>query len=145
MSRVRLKPKVYVSKINNSFVTKISSNSIEDIPDIVFIRAKARITPQNKLKTYEPIIRELKDDLDLFINNILMNLKSYDNKNYLFSLEMSEKSVQYKKNSHIHYDIFIKPLNNENMSVHHERLKTLVDKINTKLLELFESYSFICL
>ena len=53
MSRPRFRPTVYVLEKENHFVTKVSTNTTDEYPQIVFLRAKVRITPLNENKSYE--------------------------------------------------------------------------------------------
>ena len=45
MSRPKFRPTVYDLEKENHFVTKISTNTTEEYPNVVFLRAKIRITP----------------------------------------------------------------------------------------------------
>ena len=52
MSRPRFKPIVYKLKKQNHFITKVSTNTTDEKPNVVFLRAKVRITPIEPKKTY---------------------------------------------------------------------------------------------
>jgi len=140
MSRPRFKPTVYKVEKNNYFNTKVSSNTRDEIPPVVFLRAKIRITPNDIKRTYEKEILSIKQRFDLIARNILDNCKDYDKK-YIFSVDVAEKSVAYKKTTHLRYDIFLKPLTKLNLEQHKNKLKELSDKLDEKLIELFRQYN----
>ena len=48
MSRTSSKPKVYIYNEGKGFVTKVSTNTTDDCPEVVFIRTKVCITPKIK-------------------------------------------------------------------------------------------------
>lgn len=136
MSRIKQKPTEYVEKIDNSISIKISTNTLEDIPEVVYIRVKLRINPLVKKKTYDEDIIWIKNRFEDYAKNIFNNLSYYNNEQYLFNVSVSSKSVKYGKNTHFHYDVFLKPLLQEDMNIHIERLKKLIYKLNQKLNKL---------
>lgn len=140
MSRPRFKPIVYNLEKDNHFVTKVSTNTTEERPNVVFLRAKVRITPIEIKKTYEEDILTISSEFDKFVRSILDINPNYD-RNYIFSVDIAEKSVKYKKTSHLRYDIFLKSKNRISLEEHKNILKSLSDIFDKKLIELFERYS----
>lgn len=140
MSRPRFKPIVYKLEKQNHFITNISTNTTDEKPSVVFLRAKVRITPIEPKKTYEQEILSIKSDFEIFAKNLLDNQPSYD-KNYIFSIDVAEKSVKYKKTSHLRYDVFLKPKVKTGMEEHMDILKSLSDILDNKLIELFRKYN----
>lgn len=140
MSRPKTKPTVYILEKKNNFVTKVSTNTTEEIPNVVFLRAKTRISPLINNKTYENDIINLKKKFDEFARNLLNTIVDYD-KNYIFSVDLAEKSVKYKKTSHLHYDLFLKPIKPLTLFQHKEKLEILSNKMDNKLIELFKKYN----
>lgn len=140
MSRPRFKPVVYDLEKDNYFVTNVSTNTTEERPNVVFLRAKVKITPIEIKKTYEQDILSISSDFDKFARNILDVNPNYD-KNYIFSIDVAEKSVKYKKTSHLRYDIFLKPKNKLRLEEHRDILKSLSDTLDEKLIELFKKYN----
>lgn len=140
MSRPRFKPIVYVLEKDNHFVTKVSTNTTEERPNVVFLRAKVRITPIEIKKTYEKDILSISSEFDSFVRSVLDMSPNYD-KNYIFSVDVAEKSVKYKKTSHLRYDMFLKPKNRLRLEEHRDILKSLSDIFDKKLIELFKKYN----
>ena len=142
MSRPRFRPTVYVLEKENHFVTKVSTNTTDEYPQIVFLRAKVRITPLNENKSYEKEILSLKSEFEGYCKNLLMLNSDYD-KNYIFSVDVAEKSVKYKKTSHLHYDVFLKPKNMQTLLEHKNKLEVIANKMNDKLITLFKKYNLL--
>ena len=142
MSRPRFRPTVYVLEKENHFVTKVSTNTTDEYPQIVFLRAKVRITPLNENKSYEKEILSLKSEFEGYCKNLLMLNSDYD-KNYIFSVDVAEKSVKYKKTSHLHYDVFLKPKNMQTLLEHKNKLEVIANKMNDKLVTLFKKYNLL--
>lgn len=142
MSRPRFKPIVYDLEKDNHFVTKVSTNTTEENPSVVFLRAKIRITPIESRKSYESEILSIEDEFKDFATDLLNNNNDYD-KNYIFSVDVAEKSVKYKKTSHLRYDIFLKPNNKIKLEEHRDKLQTLSDILDKKLITLFKKYGLM--
>lgn len=140
MSRPRFKPIVYVLEKDNHFVTKVSTNTTDEIPNVVFLRTKVRITPIEIKKTYEQDMLSISSEFESFVRNVLDTNPNYD-KNYIFSVDVAEKSVKYKKTSHLRYDIFLKPKNQISLEEHRDILKSVSDVLDKKLIELFKKYN----
>ena len=142
MSRPRFRPTVYVLEKENHFVTKVSTNTTDEYPKVVFLRTKIRITPLNDNKTYEKEILSLKNEFEEYCKNLLKLVSDYD-KNYIFSVDVAEKSVKYKKTSHLHYDVFLKPKNMQTLLEHKNKLEVIANKMNDKLITLFKKYNLL--
>ena len=142
MSRPRFRPIVYELEKKNYFVTKVSTNTTDEYPKVVFLRTKIRITPLNDNKTYEKEILSLKNEFEEYCKNILTLNSDYD-KNYIFSVDIAEKSVKYKKTSHLHYDVFLKPKNMQTLLEHKNKLEVIANKMNDKLVTLFKKYNLL--
>lgn len=139
MSRPRLKPIVYKLEKDNCFVSKVSTNTMDEFPNVVFLRAKVRVTPMVIKKTYEKDILLLKKKFETYARDLLDYNINYE-KDYIFSVDVAEKSVKFKKTSHLRYDIFLKPKNRLTLEEHKEKLKHLSDILDEKLIELFRMY-----
>ena len=142
MSRPRFRPTVYVLEKENHFVTKVSTNTTDEYPKVVFLRTKIRITPLNDNKTYEKEILSLKNEFEEYCKNLLKLVSDYD-KNYIFSVDVAEKSVKYKKTSHLHYDVFLKPKTMQTLLEHKNKLEVIANKMNDKLVTLFKKYNLL--
>ena len=127
MSRPKFRPTVYDLEKENHFVTKISTNTTEEYPNVVFLRAKIRITPLSENKSYEKEILALKREFEDYCKNLLNVNSDYD-KNYIFSVDVAEKSVKFKKTSHLHYDVFLKPKKAQTLLEHKSKLETISDR-----------------
>lgn len=142
MSRPRFKPIVYDLEKDNHFVTKVSTNTTEEKPNVVFLRAKVRITPIEIKKTYEDDILSIVNKFNEFARNLLNNRYDYES-DYIFSIDVAEKSVKYKKTSHLRYDVFLKPKNKITMEEHKVKLKNISDILDKKLISLFKKYGLL--
>lgn len=140
MSRNRFRPLVYQLEKNNHFTTKVSTTTNDEIPNVVFLRAKVRITPLLNKKSYETEINTIRDIFNSFTKNVLDNNVDYD-KNYIFTFDVAEKSVRYKKTTHLRYDIYLKPKNEWTLLQHKQKLTTLSEKLDNKLIDLFKQYN----
>ena len=142
MSRPKFRPTVYDLGKENHFVTKISTNTTEEYPNVVFLRAKIRITPLSENKSYEKEILALKREFEDYCKNLLNVNSDYD-KNYIFSVDVAEKSVKFKKTSHLHYDVFLKPKKAQTLLEHKSKLETISNKMDDKLISLFKKYNLL--
>lgn len=142
MSRPKFRPTVYDLEKENHFVTKISTNTTEEYPNVVFLRAKIRITPLSENKSYEKEILALKREFEDYCKNLLNVNSDYD-KNYIFSVDVAEKSVKFKKTSHLHYDVFLKPKKAQTLLEHKSKLATISNKMDDKLISLFKKYNLL--
>ena len=140
MSRNRFRPLVYQLEKNNHFTTKVSTTTNDEIPNVVFLRAKVRITPLLNKKSYETEINTIRDIFNSFAKNVLDNNVDYD-KNYIFTIDVAEKSVRYKKTTHLRYDIYLKPKHEWTLLQHKEKLSTISERLDNKLIELFKQYN----
>lgn len=142
MSRSKFRPTVYDLGKENHFVTKISTNTTEEYPNVVFLRAKIRITPLSENKSYEKEILALKREFEDYCKNLLNVNSDYD-KNYIFSVDVAEKSVKFKKTSHLHYDVFLKPKKAQTLLEHKSKLEAISNKMDDKLISLFKKYNLL--
>lgn len=140
MSRNSFKPVVYVLEKENNFLTKVSTSTIEEIPNVVYLRAKVRITPLLDKKNYEEEILTIKNIFNTFAKKTLNNAVDYD-ENYIFTVDVAEKSVRYKKTTHLRYDIYLKPLKKWTLLQHKEKLTEISNKLDNKLIELFKQHN----
>jgi len=140
MSRPKFKPIVYNLEKDNHFITKVSTNTTDEKPNVVFLRAKVKITPIEIKKTYEQDILFIKSHFEIFAKALLDSQSLYD-KNYIFSIDVAEKSVKYKKTSHLKYDIFLKPKIKISLEEHRKSLKDISDILDNKLIELFKKFN----
>lgn len=140
MSRPRFKPIVYDLEKDNHFMTKVSTNTTDERPKVVFLRTKVKITPMEIKKTYENDILSIEREFENFTRKLLDRNSDYDS-NYIFTLDVAEKSVKYKKTSHLRYDIFLKPKNRLSLEEHRDILRSLSDMLDEKLIELFRKFN----
>lgn len=141
MSRPRLRPKKHMLPKTNKFVKYISTNNISlEFPEIVFLRAKVKITPIHKEKTYENKINKIKTGFNKYANDIIKGCNLFD-KEYILTMDVSEKSVAYGKISHLKYDLFVKPSKPMSMEDDINHLSILSDKLDNKLISLFVEHS----
>ena len=142
MSRPKVRPTVYDLDKENHFIAKVSTNTTDIYPEVVFLRAKVKVTPSLPNKIYENDILQIKREFENFSKNLLNFCSDYD-KNYIFSVDISEKSVKYKKMSHLKYDVYLKPRKKMTLEEHKNKLSSISDKMDNKLIELFKKYDLI--
>lgn len=140
MCRPKTKPIVF-SDYKNGFRTKISTNTTNETPKVVFLRCKVHITPLKKQKSYENEILSIKNDFINKAKSIIRRSAYYDN-NYILNVEISEKSVCFKKKSHFHYDIFLKPKNDMTIYKNKEILDNICVNLNEFLEQIFQKNYF---
>ena len=51
--------------------------------------------------------------------------------------------MKYKKTSHLHYDVFLKPKNMQTLLEHKNKLEVIANKMNDKLVTLFKKYDLL--
>ena len=140
MSRTSSKPKVYIYNEGKGFVTKVSTNTTDDSPEVVFIRTKVCITPKIKQEKHEEEILSLKQNFSEFSNDFLKKCDGFSD-DYIFTCSLAEKSVQFNKKSHLHYDIFLKPKVITNFEDIKTKLEYIFEKLNEQLTILFDKYN----
>ena len=140
MSRTSSKPKVYIYNEGKGFVTKVSTNTTDDCPEVVFIRTKVCITPKIKQEKHEEEILSLKQNFNDFSNDFLKKCDGFSD-DYIFTCSLAEKSVQFNKKSHLHYDIFLKPKIITNFEDIKTKLEYIFEKLNKHLTILFDKYN----
>ena len=142
MSRIKQTPITFIEKNGNKCCTKISTNTIDDIPKVVFIRVKMTLTPNFMSKTYVDEIIFIKNMFESFSNNYIKSIRDYDGDNYLFSMSVSEKGMKYGKKTHLRYDLFLKPNNEQTMEKQKNTLFKLSRVLNDKLIQLLNDKGF---
>ena len=140
MSRTSSKPKVYIYNEEKGFVTKLSTNTTDDCPEVVFIRTKVCITPKIKQEKHEEEILSLKQNFNDFSNDFLKKCDGFSD-DYIFTCSLAEKSVQFNKKSHLHNDIFLKPKIITNFEDIKTKLEYIFKKLNEHLTILFDKYN----
>ena len=140
MSRTSSKPKVYIYNEEKGFVTKLSTNTTDDCPEVVFIRTKVCITPKIKQEKHEEEILSLKQNFNDFSNDFLKKCDGFSD-DYIFTCSLAEKSVQFNKKSHLHYDIFLKPKIITNFEDIKTKLEYIFKKLHEHLTILFDKYN----
>ena len=140
MPRQVLKPQIYVLEKDNFFVTKVSTNTIDKYTDVVFLRAKTRISPIEKKNSYKDEILKLKREFVIFFEKTIRNNPIYED-NFIFTVTVAEESVKYNKTTHLHYDLFVKSKKKNTLLYHKNKLEKISDKLDKKLISLFKKYS----
>lgn len=141
MSRPRLKPAKFKLTKDNGFKTYISTNEVnEDFPKVVYVRAKVKVTPLIKEKTYEDVILNLKETFNEYGKNILKYCDKIQ-KNFIFTIDFAERSVAYGKTSHLKYDIYVKPVAKLSLKDNIHYLSEITNRLDNKLIGLFNDNS----
>lgn len=144
MSRVKIKPDVVVlpSFKGHKFVSKISSNTKDEYPEVLFLRTKVCITPKIKQKNYEQEMIIVREEFENFVKKYIKTVEVYDRKNYIFDIDITKKGVNFNKKSHFHYDIFLRPLVRLTFGEHKDNIIKISNILNEKLYCLFEENGF---
>lgn len=129
------------SEYRDGFRYKISTNTTNEIPNVMFIRCKVHITPNEQKNTYVKDVLGIKEEFIEKTRCILRKNANYEN-NYILNVEISEKSVCFNKKSHFHYDIFLKPKDRISLYRNKEILETMCGNINKMLAHLFLRNNF---
>lgn len=128
---------------NSPFVTKYGSTMDEECPSVIYLRTKSKITPLLEKKEYNDEVIKIKDRFNDFVHKTVMKSKSLEN-DYLFNIDMSEKSVKFGKVSFLRYDIYVKPTKKQNLQKNFARMSQLSHTLDKKLENLLMSNGIIC-
>ncbi len=140
MSRPRIKPLSFSYTTNEGFVTQISTNTTDEYPKVVFIRTKVRLTPTLKERGYEDEVLKIKKKFEAFATERIKSNTNFENE-FLFNVTVAEKSVQYDKNSHVRYDLFLKPIQKVTMNDIKEKLESVANKLNNELYCILRAHN----
>lgn len=143
MGRPISKPRVYKLKKDNFFVSKISTNTLQDTTDIAFLRAKTRLTPLENKKTYKEDVLSIKHHFLNFGDELIKKCALYDDK-FILSITLTEDAMKYHKTTHLHYDLFVRTEQPILVLKHKDELENISNILESKLISLFEKYSFKC-
>lgn len=106
-------------------------------PEVLYIRAKAKIKPNNKKSDYCQEIASIKKDFVKMVNNIIVNDKSVYNK-HICCFDANDNGMVYNKNSYIKYDIYIKPIIIKHIDEYRSYVSDLTSILNNNLTTLLE-------
>ena len=94
---------------NNKFFTKYGTLLSESKPTVIYLRTNSKITPLKEKPSFEEDIDSIKTQFNNYVKKTILQNKNIDN-NYLFNVDISSKSVKWKKISFLRYDILLKTL-----------------------------------
>lgn len=128
---------------NNNFVTRYGGTLENDKPSVLYLRTKAKITPLINKKEYIIEVNKIKHDFKTFVEKAIKASKSVQN-DFLFNVDISEKSMRYGKISFLRYDIYLKPTKKRTLKENLHRIKQLSLKLDQKLEKLLTSNNIFC-
>lgn len=128
---------------NGKFITRFGSTLEVERPSVVYLRTKSKITPLIEKKEYDTEVNIVKNKFTSFVKEIIEKSKSVNN-DYLFSIDISSKSVKYGKVSFLRYDVYLKPTKQRTIEENRFRLQQLSTKFDRKLEKLLNSNHIIC-
>ena len=128
---------------NNNFVTRYGGTLENDKPSVLYLRTKAKITPLINKKEYNIEVNKIKHDFKTFVEKAIKTSKSVQN-DFLFNVDISEKSMRYGKVSFLRYDIYLKPTKKRTLKENLHRIKQLSLKLDQKLEKLLNSNNIFC-
>jgi ribosome-associated translation inhibitor RaiA len=91
---------------------------------VYYIKFKTKVKPTNEKKSYEEDSISFKNELSQKLNKILSTNK-HISKDFLFTIDLSDKNLKYNKFSNLKVCIYIKP----NIIKSHEHHQPLFEKI----------------
>lgn len=128
---------------NNNFITKYGSTIDTEKPSVVYLRTKSKITPLINLKEYNNEVNCVKKEFEEFVTHSIRKSKCVQN-DFLFNIDISEKSVRYGKVSFLRYDVYLKPIKNKTLLGNKFRIEQLSKKFDKKLEELLNQNNIVC-
>lgn len=120
---------------NINFITKYGTTCEELKPSVIYIKSKTKITPTIEKSSFEDEIDKIKIKFKNYIETSIKNHKSFEDVS-ISNIEISSKSVTYKKVSHLKYDLYIRPKVKRNLEKYQRLVETLTTKINSYLIKL---------
>lgn len=120
---------------NINFITKYGTTCEELKPSVIYIKSKTKITPTFEKSSFEDEIDKIKIKFKNYIETLIKNHKSFEDVS-ISNIEISSKSVTYKKVSHLKYDLYIRPKIKRNLEKYQRIVETLTSKINSYLIKL---------
>lgn len=139
---VQIKKEIILKKENN-FITKYGYNGNNKIPEVIYLRTKAKITPLKKSFSYEKELDKVKENFNDFLLEEIENNPNFDKK-FLFNIDISSKSVKYGKISNVRYDIYLKPLKKDTLISNQKLFEQFSLKVDRQLINLLQKYKIEC-
>lgn len=113
-------------------------------PDVLYIRAKGRITPLLNKSDYSKDITKLKNKFNTVVENNIEKFKDYfDNEKFIYSIDISEKGISFKKGSYIKFDIYVKPKEKKDIIEYNDIISDLLININNELKQILSDIKLI--
>lgn len=103
-------------------------------PEIIYIRCKGGIKPNEDKKDYSEEIMSLKEDFLFSVKEIINNSPLFNNK-HICSIEVSD-GISPRKTSRLKYDVFLKPKIKKEISEYKEDIIDIVKSFNSVVLQL---------
>lgn len=138
-----MKEKWHIIENKKEYVTKYGSELKDEKPAVVYLRSKIKITPKVKQISFENEISRLKDELKNYINNEIQNNVMFENR-HLCNIDISGKSVTYKKISYMRIDIYLKPILPKTLAENLPIVTDMSNNIKNKLYSLLDKYNLKC-
>lgn len=127
----------------SKFITRYGSTLEDSKPLVIYLRTKSKITPLVSKKDYSDEIAMIKSKFTDFVKKTVYSSKSVLDE-YLFNIDITEKSIKYGKISNLKYDIYLKPTKLKSIEENKIRLKQLSIKLDKKLEKLLNTNNIIC-
>lgn len=137
-----LRNEIVLDKGNN-FITKYGTTINTEKPSVIYLRTKSKITPLIKLKEYNNEVNCVKNEFESFVTDAIRKSKCVQN-DFLFNVDISEKSIKYGKVSFLRYDVYLKPNKNKTLLGNKFRIEQLSKKFDKKLEELLNQNNIVC-
>lgn len=113
-------------------------------PDVLYIRAKGRITPLLNKSDYSKDVTKLKNKFNTVVENNIEKFKDYfDNEKYIYSIDISEKGISFKKGSYIKFDIYVKPKEKKDIIEYNDIISDFLININNELKQILSDIKLI--
>ena len=138
-----MKEKCFIIDDKSEYITKYGTDLNPQNPSVVYIRSKIKVTPKVKQPSFETEIKQFKEELKKYIINEINDNKFLEDK-HLCSIELSPKSVTYKKISYMRLDIYVKPLILKPLVENQPIITELSSKVKNKVFQLLDKYNLKC-
>lgn len=138
---MKVKPIIIENK--KEYVTKYGTDFLNENPSVIYLRSKIKITPKIQKNSFETEVQNLKNELTQSIANEILNNTSFSNR-HLLTIDLSAKSVAYKKISYMRIDLYLKPIIPKPLLENQQIVTDLSNHIKNNLFALLEKYNLKC-
>lgn len=119
-------------RINKGNFTILYGTLNAERPDIIYVRAKTKVTPTSEKSSVADDIMNIKKGLSTFITKTIHENSVFDDK-HIYQIDVNENGIVYKKNSFIKYELYLKPKELMSMEQYKNTIAEMTDTINERI------------